>query len=207
MGGPIRVISVRPSADEAASLFVTLPAGTLAIIDWPASVFCGASCDWQRVNWDYCAAHDIPVIRTIVEGAAYYYRAGDALYTALVTTEHYGQRAMLDAMCQALAAHVPGLFVDDNDLRLGESRIGMSAPALRRNDGVWINVVEVLLHSDLTEARQALAFPDGVWDHKPVSCLEDWIMALDNVLGDQTETIARMAIVTAVQQLTGARVG
>lgn len=198
---------LRPSADEAAALFLTLPAESLAIIAWPGSVFCGASCDWRRVNWDYCAEHDIPVIRTVVEGAAYYYREGDALYVALVTSERHTQREVLDAMCHALLPDVPGLFVEDNDLRLGASRVGMAAPELRRQDGSWLNVVEVLLHSDLDEARQALAFPDGVWDHKPVSCLEDWIKPLDSVLGEMAEPIALAAIRTAAEALTGVTLG
>lgn len=199
----MRLMTLSPSADEAATLFKTLPPDTLALIDWPGSVFCGATCDWQRVNWDYCSAHSIPVIRTMVAGSAYYYRPGDALYVALVTNERYSQREVLDAFRQALASHVPGVFVEDNDLRLGASRIGMSSPELQRSDGAWLNVIELLLHSDIDEARRALAFPDGVWDHKPVSSLEDWIKPLDSVLGDKTEQVARAAIETAVGALRG----
>lgn len=195
--------SIAPTVDKAAALFVTLPPDTLAIIAWPGSVFCGATCDWQRVNWDYCAASGVPVIRTVVAGSAYYYRPGDALYVALVTGERYEQRQVLDALCQALAPHLPGVFVEDNDLRMGASRVGMSSPELQRSDGAWLNVVELLLHSDIDEARKALAFPDGVWDHKPVSSLEDWIKPLDSVLGDKAEQVARAAVVTAVDALRG----
>lgn len=195
--------NIAPTVDEAAALFMTLPPDTLAIIAWPGSVFCGATCDWQRVNWDYCAANGVPVIRAVVAGSAYYYRPGDALYVALVTGERYEQRQVLDALCHALALHLPGVFVEDNDLRMGASRVGMSSPELQRPDGAWLNVVELLLHSDIDEARRALAFPDGVWDHKPVSSLEDWIKPLDSVLGDNAEQVARTAVVTAVEALRG----
>lgn len=176
---------------------------TLALIDWPASVFCGANCPLERVNWEYCGDHNVPVIRTAVLGASYFYRQGDAMYAALVTRRHISQRAWLDAVCETLGASVPGLFVEDNDLRLGNTRCGMSAPELQRQDGVWLNLMEVLLHTDLTEARRALAFPDGVWDHKPVSCLEDWIRPLDSVLGAQVAPVVAAALETAAERLYG----
>ena len=190
-----------PSADEAASLFLTTQPDSLAIIVWPWSVFCGCNCPLERVNWQHCAERDIPVIYTMVEGASYYYRAGDALYFALVTTERITQRQWLDAVCAALAPVAPGMFVDDNDLRLGASRCGMASPELQRPDGAWLNVMEILLHSDLDEARQALAFPQGVWDHKPVSVLEDWIHPLDRELGADVASVVTQAVIAAAKEL------
>jgi hypothetical protein len=190
-----------PSADEAASLLVTTQPGSLAIIAWPRSVACGRRCPPERINWEYCVQHDIPVIYTVVDGAAYFYRDGDILMFVLVTTERITQRQWLDAVCAALVPSVQGLFVDDNDLRLGASRCGMASPELQRPDGAWLNAMEILLHSDLNEARQALAFPAGVWDHKPVSVLEDWIHPLDNELGAEVEQIVTQAVIAATQEL------
>lgn len=190
-----------PSADEAASLFLTTQPDSLAIISWPQSVACGYNCPPERINWEYCAQHDIPVIYTAVEGASYYFRDGDALLFALVTSNRVTQRQFLDAVCAQLSVHVPGVFVDDNDLRLGESRCGMASPELQRPDGAWLNVMEILLHSDLDEARRALAFPKGVWDHKPVSVLEDWIHPLDCELGADVEIVVIQAVIAAAQEL------
>lgn len=200
----MNVVHFTPVADAAAALFSTVQPDTLAILHWPGSVFCGSNCPPERVNWAYCAAHDIPVIYTMVQGASYFYRDGDALYFAWVTRQHIAQRQLLDAVCAALSPAVPGLFVDDNDLRLDSSRCGMSAPELQRSDGVWLNVMEVLLHSDLDEARKALAFPRNAWDHKPVSVLEDWIRPLDSVLGATVESIVTEAVSASTQELLNA---
>lgn len=190
-----------PSADEAASLFLTTQPDSLAIIAWPWSVACGHNCPPERINWQYCAEHGIPVIYTVVDGASYFYRDGDALLLALVTAEQVTQRQWLDAVCNALLPVLPGLFVDDNDLRLGASRCGMASAELRRPDGAWLNVMEILLHSDLDEARRALAFPAGYWDHKPVGVLEDWIQPLDRELGKDVEQIVTQAVIAATQEL------
>lgn len=192
-----------PTPSEAVSLFETLPPDTLALIDWPASVSCGCNCPYDRVNWDYCADHNIPVARAIVQGASYYYRDGDALFLALVTEARYTQRQVLDAVCEVLQRFVPGVFVDENDLRIGASRCGMSSPELQRADGAWLNVMEVLLHSDLGEARMALAFPLGMWDHKPVSVLEDWIHPLDMEIQGDVRAIVGAVLLDVVQALTG----
>lgn len=190
-----------PSADQAAQLAVIAQPDSLAVVAWPRSVTCGYNCPPGRVNWSYCAEHDIPVVYTAVPGASYYYRDGDALMFLLVTTKRVVHYHWLDAVCSQLGKHVPGIFVDDNDLRLGTSRCGMASPEIQRPDGVWIIGMEILLHSDLSEARQALAFPAGVWDHKPVSVLEDWIRPLDTMLEGDVTTIVTDAVILATQEM------
>lgn len=198
----MKTLSAQPITPlEAVDLFNSTQPDTLALIDWPRSVFCGSNCPPERVNWDYCAEHDLPVVYTPVLGASYYYRDGDAIYVALVTSGRITQQALLEAVCAKLKIHVPALFVDDNDLRIGSSRCGMSAPELQRPAGAWLNVMEILLHSDLGEARKALAFPTGMWDHKPVSVLEDWIHPLDREIDGDVRAIVVQAVQSAVEDL------
>lgn len=198
----MRTLSLQPvTALEAVDLFNTIQPDTLLLIDWPHSVFCGSNCPPERVDWDYCAEHDIPVVYAPVLGASYYYRESDAIYAALVTYERITQQALLEAVCAKLQVYVPALFVDDNDLRIGSSRCGMSAPELQRADGAWLNVMEILLHSDLDEARRALAFPQDAWDHKPVSVLEDWIHPLDSEIDGDVHTVVAYAVQNAVEDL------
>ena len=190
-----------PSADEAASLFVTTQPDSLAIIAWPRSVLCGYKCPTERVNWEYCAEKNIPVVYTCLNGASYFYRAGDALAMVLVTHRYITHKQVLDAMCRELQAALPALYVKSCSLQLGPARCGMAAPEQQRPDGAWLNVMEIVLHYDTVEARRALAFPDGKWDYRRTSVAEDWIHPLDNELGPEAEQIVTRAMVAAAQEL------
>ena len=82
------------------------------------------------------------------------------------------------------AISIPGLFISDDDLRYGNSRIGMAGMSI--DIGNWLVGGELVFATNFPEIKKSLVFPNEKWINKPVNSIEEWIQPITGIKNNFT---------------------
>lgn len=169
------------SAEEFVKSFETVLPDTILFAHTPRMVYVGASCLMtDNINIVNCKKENVGVARGKLDGRAYVYDKGDAIYIILSTLESISVKLLEKIVQKTLTNMGIGTFIEFNDIRYGNSRVAMSAPSVKIGEH-YITGIEVLFKSNTNLAEKCLFFPGSKWVNKPVTNIKEWIRPLNTI--------------------------
>lgn len=191
-------VEVSPAdAYEAIALFEALEPDTLAFIELPRCVYVGSCNLPQNVNLQYCRDNNIPVVRGIAKGRSVSYQGNDNLWVIFSIKEPMSLDVLKDILIGTFRKLGLDIFIQDNDVRVGDRRIAMYDFSEHRF------VLEICLSADFEEINKTLRFPPEKWRGKPVSKIEDWLLPLSGLLGPTAREAVKVEIISQVENALG----
>ena len=168
---------------------------TLYLLECPDFVFMGKEADIANVNTAKCSFDAVPIVRDECLGGVYLFEADKNILVYLITKNEFEEPAFRSILASTLKSlNVPNISIRANDILSGTMQVGMTAPPVKLENGMFYTVGQVTFGVDFRKVNDCLFFPTTKWDDKAdVTAIEDWIKPL----GDFGITIS--SFITALQ--------
>lgn len=155
---------------------------TLAFIETPKMVYVGRGISIEKyVNLSFCQENKISIIQGIISGrGSYFYRNGDAIWLSLSTKKKIISDELGEILLNSFKKIIPNVFLEDNDIRIGNKRVCMIGPCVQDYNHYLI-MAEIIFDVDFEMTKKALKIPKQRWINKPVDKIEDWLLPLNSI--------------------------
>jgi len=156
----------------------TIKPDTVLFLETPDMVYLGPNASLEKnINIDFCKKNNISIVRGIYPGKSYYYREGDALFLVLSTIKKVETDVINYILLRAFKNLLPDIFLEDNDIRLGNKRIAMVGKSVQDYDHYIINA-EIKYDIDFESIKEIIQYHSFRWFDKPVRHIDEWILTL-----------------------------